>query len=62
MNVTGQRGAAALVAPAFGAGVATLDTETKADIFMSLSLAAALAGFKIMSSRQFVPILPIVHL
>ena len=31
MNVTGQKGAATLVVPAFGAGVAALDTETKAD-------------------------------
>ena len=31
LNVTGQNGAATLVALAFGAGVATLDTETKAD-------------------------------
>ena len=31
LNTTGQKGAAALVAPAFGAGVATLDTETKAN-------------------------------
>ena len=31
MPATGQKGAATLVAPAFVAGAATLDTETKAD-------------------------------
>ena len=31
LNVRDQKGATALVAPAFGAGVATLDTETKVD-------------------------------
>ena len=42
LNVTGQRGAAALVAPAFGAGVATLDTETKADELHELVVGSCL--------------------
>ena len=42
LNVTGQKGAATLVALSFGVGVATLDTETKADKLHELVVGSCL--------------------
>ena len=55
LNVTGQRGAAALVAPAFGAGVATLDTKTKADELHELVVGSCLGW---LQSNVFKTICP----
>ena len=55
LNTTGQKGASTLVAPDFGADIATLDTETKADELHELVVGSCLGWIQNNIFKTFCP-------